>query len=260
MLLLSNSITSVAGGAEFDQNHLKSMETAIKGNKEVLEAKGYSLNLVEQSLIHLHFAKQYKETFDVFFKDNADCDTHPQELVSALYLPVKEDKLESFFKLDMVNEFPKAVKDRLEILYFANAGPEKPLLFSDVFSRMYHDQSTDKEKFEVGNLVIKAFKTDKTWHILILSPALVNENSKGCRFKKKFRDSFIGKSQDVQYWLAIKAVQNKDFIDTLVNFDSRVKSGAETLAREGFRAVTKGGQIIFEKAVGMAASAVHVEL
>lgn len=243
------SVNGDGGLEEFSPEHIMSMKEVILQNKEELAQKGYDLNIVDRSLVNLEFAKKYKQTFDEFFKGNTEddkCMNFPNEAMSAYYLPVHKADLKEFLASEIVMDFPKAVRSKLQFLQFSSASPEKPMVFSDAFSRIYKEknkeaqnQDEEIEKFEVGNLVIKAFLHEETWHILILSPSLVNANGNGCHFKKEFRDGFVGKSQDVQHWLAIKAVQSKDFVSTLVTFTPHVTE-EDKLAKLGFEPVISG--------------------
>jgi hypothetical protein len=75
---------------------------------------------------------------------------------------------------------------------------------ANTFSRMLTMDNAG-EGFEVGHVMFKSSFDGTNYRILLLVPSVKSVLNVGCQFDNQFHNDFIGKSQDIQKLLAIKA-------------------------------------------------------
>jgi hypothetical protein len=220
-------LPSSASG-QLTDSQLSQLGAVVESNKGLAIRSGNNVGIFDIAINRLQRYNHLQHVYDSFFEaakisaatgsSGLPCRSQPEESVQCYYIPVEFDQLKDFLQSSFVKSMPKNVQDKMSILQYMH----KPTILSDVFARMYVDTDpstgAESEKFEIGHTVIKAFYDKDTVHVMILTPSLKSSIDSGCSFDPHFRDTFIGRSQDIQSWIAIKAAENKDFSVTLGDF------------------------------------------
>jgi hypothetical protein len=230
--LLAVGVTLVLLGneacAEINQTQLDEHALIIHGNRErALKTTEKSIGLFDLALNNVKRMEALQNAYDDFFVRSTVCRSHPIERISAYVLRINHNDLDAFLKSDFVKEMPKGARSKLEILKWSP--PQQETVFSDTYAQMF--DADGKERFEIGHVIIKVFREQQTDHILILAPFLAGAAPEGC-YDSGFRSSFVGKSQNIQGILAVKAAMSISFIESLSSFKPNLSSNE--LERLGF--------------------------
>lgn len=201
----------------------KILDNKIQSNKEYLNQFEIALPWMELGLNNVHFYNHLQEKYDNFFDNmiNDDCQSFPSEILKTYYMTIHKNNLNSFLNENFIKDLPEKVQNQLALLKYN----KRKLTTSDTFAKIHTINS--HEAFEIGHMMFHSIYDNDTneFHILLLVPSIKTTLQNNCYFNDDWRKRFIGASQEIQNLLAIKAAENRAFIDSLEAYSriSRLK-------------------------------------
>jgi hypothetical protein len=238
LFLFSSQVSSIETPPSSPEK--SALVVTIEENIALAESKGFTLPWMNLALSRAPFYLELQNKYDTFFTNNVgttnpSCQAQQSELLSTFHFTISKIDLPNFLKEDFVKSLPDNVQNQLKLLKWS----QKDLTVADTFSRMLTIPNQG-EAFEVGHVMFKSSYDGTNYRILLLVPSVKSVLNSGCQFENQFHNEFIGKSQDIQNLLAIKAAENRAIVNTLEAY-----SQGDDLARLGFELVhTKAGTLL----------------
>jgi hypothetical protein len=244
---------------DLDTDQITKLELVIKQHKDEAAKSNFNVGLFDLAINRISLYNELKKVNDQFFRAASHgttnvvagkmCKSMPEETISSYYIPIMRKELDQFTSSEFVKSLPKNAVSKLGLLKYIS----QETTLSDSFARIFSDKSgaDEVERFEVGHVIIKAAYDKDTVHILILAPSVLDSLDVGCSYGTDFRDTFIGMSQDLQNWIAIKAAENQPFVDALKDFSPKYGSlSIQQLAAKGYELFQNGGMQMYRRTLG----------
>jgi hypothetical protein len=182
-----------------------SLVTVIQEHITLADSHGFTLPWMNLALSRAPFYQELQTKYDTFFTNNVgasnpSCKAQQSELLSTFHFTIAKKDLAEFLTEDFVKDLPDNVQNQLKLLKYS----QQELTMANTFSRMLTMDNAG-EGFEVGHVMFKSSFDGTNYRILLLVPSVKSVLNVGCQFDNQFHNDFIGKSQDIQKLLAIKA-------------------------------------------------------
>jgi Leucine-rich repeat (LRR) protein len=212
------------------------LSKVISHHLALADEYGLHIPWIEEALSNLENEKKYQKNYDILSQNSPLCLSEHSAILFAFSLTIEKDDLIDFLKEDFVKELPVEIQHRLRDLKF-------PSQAAGTYSKISNDEEKARQEYlEVGHFLLKSTSEGSLLHILLLGPSLKTTVGKGCIFTHRFREQFIGKSQDIQNLLAIKAAGSKGFVNALSAFSA---ASPDILRCNGFKEIkTRVGALL----------------